>query len=143
MALWKKIVVGFCVLLVTIVAGGAWFLKAHFSDLCANDQTQVVYSPNKNLKVIVFTRDCGATTGFSTHVSLLKSSQNLENEGGNLFAADFDRTQQKSAAPSPQVSLRWLSNTQLEIQHSDNIRTFRKVENDKGVHVVYVPRNNL
>jgi hypothetical protein len=56
--------------------------------LCGSELFQEAYSPNGKYKVIVFQRDCGATTGFSTHISIIKSSTPLRNQHGNVFQAD-------------------------------------------------------
>ena len=37
---------------------------------CGNDLVKEVPSPNGKMKAVVFQRDCGATTGFSTQISL-------------------------------------------------------------------------
>ena len=57
---------------------------------CGNDLVREVRSPSGKMKAVVFERDCGATTGFSTQVSLLLSNKSLPNESGNLFIADTD-----------------------------------------------------
>src|SRR6266550_3254126 len=65
---------------------------------CGNELLKEVASPNGRMKAVVFQRDCGATTGFSTQVSVFRRDQRLPNEGGNLFAADTNH----GAAPSGQ-----------------------------------------
>jgi hypothetical protein len=60
-------------------------------DLCGNQVTQEVSSPSGNYRAIVFEFDCGATTGFSTQVSILPANKKLKNETGNIFAAEGDR----------------------------------------------------
>jgi hypothetical protein len=56
--------------------------------MCGNEIYQEVYSPGKLYKAVVFQRDCGATTSFSTHVSILKASTILKDEPGNTFIMD-------------------------------------------------------
>jgi hypothetical protein len=58
---------------------------------CGNDLVKEVRSPDGQMNAVVFQRDCGATTGFSTQVSLLSSNKSLPNESGNLFVATTDR----------------------------------------------------
>ena len=56
--------------------------------LCGNDISQTVPSPAGGLKAVVFDRDCGATTGFSTQVSILYATESLPNDGGNTLVLD-------------------------------------------------------
>jgi hypothetical protein len=37
---------------------------------------------------VAFERDCGATTGLSSHVSILPVDELLENDPGNIFIVD-------------------------------------------------------
>jgi hypothetical protein len=53
--------------------------------LCGNYVFEEIYSPNREYKAVVFQRDCGATTGFSTQVSILNSNDDLENKEGNVL----------------------------------------------------------
>ncbi len=54
--------------------------------LCANTVTKRLTSPDGTRDAVVFTRDCGATTDFSTQVALVPSGQ-VPGEGGNVFIA--------------------------------------------------------
>ncbi len=55
------------------------------SDMCGNDIVDEVDSPDGEYKVVVFERNCGATTGFSTHISILYNSEELSNSPGIFF----------------------------------------------------------
>lgn len=57
--------------------------------MCNNYLVAETASPNKDKKqkAILFTRDCGATTSFSTQISLLEDGEPLANEEGNIFIA--------------------------------------------------------
>lgn len=60
-----------------------------FGDLCVNQILSETYSPNKQLKAVVFRRDCGATTNFSTQVSIMNSWEKLDNGNtGTVFVTD-------------------------------------------------------
>lgn len=58
------------------------------TSLCRSEVFQEVYSPDGRYKAVVFQRDCGATTGFRTHISIIKSSTTIKNQTGNIFQAD-------------------------------------------------------
>jgi hypothetical protein len=63
-------------------------VNAVFSDMCGNQIVSETFSPNKKNKAVIFVRDCGATTGYSTQVSILDHDHKLKNtEGGNVLIA--------------------------------------------------------
>ena len=53
--------------------------------MCGNEVFEEQLSPDGKLKAVIFQRDCGATTGFSTQISVLNSHKKLKNESGNVF----------------------------------------------------------
>lgn len=60
-------------------------LAGCFPDPCGNEIKQAAAGPSGKLSAVVFYRDCGATTGFSTQVSIIPASRSLPNEPGNAF----------------------------------------------------------
>jgi hypothetical protein len=109
---------------IKLIAGCDKLIDKAF-DPCGNQVVKTVGSPDGKLKVVVFERDCGATTGSSTQVSLLRSSDRLPNKGGNLFIADDDH----GAAPNgpgggPQVGVAWKANRQLLVKYDPRARVF-------------------
>lgn len=116
------IVVGSVVISYLAVFAGGVLL---FSSGCANEVLSQADSPDARMKAVVFQRDCGATTGFSTQVSIIPNASELPNEGGNAFIADTNH----GAAPDgpgggSEVSVRWLSATELAITHHRAARVF-------------------
>lgn len=137
MALWKKILIGLSMLFLLVI-GAVTLFVSRLPDLCANTVLVEYPSPGGQLKAVVFNRDCGATTDFSTQVSILPASSSLENEGGNIFSADTDHRQ----APSwknggPEVRFRWVSDKSAVLQHHQFARVVRASPNAKGVQVAY------
>ena len=55
------------------------------SDMCANQVHSETTAPDNSLKAVTFQRDCGATTGFSTQISIINEGSSLPNEKGNVF----------------------------------------------------------
>jgi hypothetical protein len=70
----------------------------------------------------VFVRSCGATTGFSTHVSVLGPNQ-VPSGGGNIFVADGDHGRVKlgSRGELP-LRIHWLDDTVLTIAYRSRAR---------------------
>ena len=134
------IIVGGTVLLgaAIVVGGSALMFRMAFSDMCGNRPVAEYPSPKGTSKVIVFQRDCGATTGFSTQASLISSSAKLPNEAGNLFIADTDHGAAPAAAwGGPAVEVRWLNPRALAIQHHERARISKAERRLHGVEVQY------
>jgi hypothetical protein len=95
-------------------------------------------SPDASAKVVVFQRDCGTTTAFSTQASLLKPGVHLSDSSGNVFVADTDRGLAPSAAKGgPELRVRWESPKHLLLQHHAKARVFRAERNLNGVEIRY------
>lgn len=100
---------GLAGVVVALITSGLFWLG---HGMCGNCVSQQFLSPNKTLKAVVFVRDCGATTGFSTQVSILNSiGTSLPNEAGNAFV--------QSEHEPGDIVVRWLDDAHLEITYSD------------------------
>ena len=59
--------------------------------LCGNVELARHPSPDGKRELLVFQRDCGATTSYGTHVSLVDAGDALDdNDGGNLYIEEKD-----------------------------------------------------
>ncbi|MEO8365711.1 MAG: hypothetical protein ABI538_05835 [Pseudoxanthomonas sp.] len=126
----------FLALLLVVEVADRFFIGS----MCANDILAEVPSPDGAYKAIMFQRDCGATTGFSTQVSVLRSSRALGDDADNAFVADTDH----GAAPSapgggPEVGIRWLSPTSLAIPRHRLARVYVAEPHVGGINVAYGP----
>ena len=74
--------------------------------LCGNTVYQELASPNKSHRAVVFERNCGATTGFSTQLSVLSASEVLQNVPGNTYIVD-------GQPDFANLKLRWLTDDHL------------------------------
>ena len=111
MKLWKKIALSLAMLLVGFSLAVAGLVAYVTNDMCGNDMFSEVLSPNGKHKVVVFQRDCGATTGFSTQISIMGSNDELENESGNIYIIDGHP---KDVSPV----INWASDTELNIDRN-------------------------
>jgi hypothetical protein len=103
-------------------------------DSCGNDPLETAVSPDGAREAIVFLRSCGATTAFSTQVSIVARNGALRG-GGNVFVADGG----PAAAPSGRslVEVKWLGPTRLLITYDSGARVFEQVRRYAGVSVDY------
>jgi hypothetical protein len=107
---------------------------------CSNQILKQIPSPNKKMKAVVFQRDCGATTGFSTQVSILSFEQDLPNDGGNIFVADTDHGNAPSGAGGgPVVEVSWTSETELLVRHDKRARVFHNEPSLANIRIRYEP----
>jgi len=81
--------------------------------MCDNDIYKRYRAPNGKLKAVIFQRNCGATTGFSTQISILAANEDLDNEEGNIYVIDG-----RPELVAPRIA--WLSNTKIVIYRSIN-----------------------
>lgn len=94
--------------------------------LCGNTLLNEARSPDGRYRLVTFERNCGATTDFSTQLSLLEAGEALANEAGNVFIADTDR----GIAPSgpgggPEVRVTWTSARTALIERHWKSRMFK------------------
>jgi hypothetical protein len=96
------------------------------SSSCRNEVLSEVRSPNGKLKAVVFSRDCGATTAFSTQVSILPASESAGTDGGTVFVSDTDHGAAASGpGGGPAVKVDWSSSDTLVVSHQVAARIFR------------------
>ena len=139
-SVFRVLLISGAVLTVLVVAaiGMLWFLVPDMSDMCRNEIISEIPSPEGKRKVVVFQRDCGATTGFSTQASIVSSNQMLENEGGNLFISDTNH----GAAPSgpgggPGLAVTWQSEDSVRMSFHPKARVFKQESAVGGASVSY------
>lgn len=96
-----------CAIVASLIpAVNSIFFCLAFSGICGNNIEKETYSPDKQLKAVVFVRDCGALGSAHTHISVLRSSEDLPNEAGNTFSCRY--------LP---LRTRWVSPRKLKVEH--------------------------
>jgi hypothetical protein len=116
---------------IPVVAVAVWFIAC--ADPCENRVLSEVPAPRSNNVAIVFERSCGATTGFSTHVSILREFGEPWKSAGNVFTADSDH----GAVKDMIVTVRWLRPDQIVIRYPAQARVFKREAWANGVEVAY------
>ena len=124
MGKWKKIILGVVTTLGILLAAIVIGVNYLFSDMCGAQAFKTISSPNGDYKAVIFEYDCGATTGFSTQVSILDYDEALGNKSGNIYTSDGDPD---SVAPI----VTWTDNTHLNIQNNAHTHIY-KHENSWG-----------
>lgn len=94
---------------------------------CENVPSQTITSPAGALKAVVFSRNCGATTGFNTQVSVLRTNDVLPDEGGNTFVS----------STSVPITVRWNGDSALQIIGGGDTSPIKQNPHVLGVVVSY------
>lgn len=111
--------------------------------LCGNSVIADIPSPKGNRRAVVFERDCGATTGFSTQVSVLARGRTLGNQAGNAFCADDNhRAVPLTSGNVLPIRLSWISDDELVIRYPAGARVFLSKARIGEVTITYQPTRN-
>ena len=124
------------VLLVVIIL----FLHFFFSGLCGNDFLDSKISPDEKSKIVIFLRNCGATTDFSVQASIVSNDFRLnDNSTGNLFTADSNdgTVTQANNIGGPRITSEWVGTSTLQIQYAHGARFFKQERRYQGVNILY------
>jgi hypothetical protein len=104
--------------------------------LCSNETVRSVTSPGGNHKAIMFMRDCGATTDFTTQVSVDPWFWQVI---GNVFVADGYSGGTRGAWGGPWAEIAWTGPDDLLVTHDKQARIFNRQEVVGDVRVAYRP----
>lgn len=117
-------------LIVILILGGC-------SDTCENTVVSRLLAPNERHEAVMFQRDCGATTGFSTQVSIIDPGGDASGVG-NAFRADDDHGAARTGAwGGPWADMKWLSPDHLLVRFAAKSRLFEHDEDVSGVRITY------
>ena len=107
-------------------------------DLCDNRIVREMLSPNDSKRVVLFERDCGATTDFSTQISILPVGQQLGTSAGNIFVADANHDIVSVDSHGVMaVDITWKNDQEIEITYPTRARIFLKAPEYQGIRIVY------
>lgn len=129
----KRITVWTATIVFILAVAFGWLyhvVRSDLSGMCANKVLARVNAPDGRHKALVFRRDCGATTGFSTQVSVLGISEKLSNEAGNAFIAG-------RRPKEPRIEVHWIDASDLVIRNANRLHAFRKETRIRSITIHY------
>lgn len=100
--------------------------------MCGNKVKKEIESPDKKHKVVIFIRDCGATTHYSTQLSIIEANEKLENEAGNILVVDYE----------PKVEVRWKSDNVLIVSYDKTFQKFKEENSFDDIEIIYLDLPN-
>lgn len=107
------------------------------SDACQNTVVNRATAPDGQHTAVMFQRDCGATTGFSTQVSVVADNEKADGSG-NAFRADDDHGAAAAGEwGGPWAEARWIAADHLLIRYAPKSRIFHQAGQIGGVKVTY------
>jgi hypothetical protein len=135
MARPMRVVLVVVIVMISIVVATIGLFLA-FWDPCGNQAFEEFRSPAGRWKVIVFERDCGATTGFSTQASLLPLGSPPPNGPGNILSIDGDHGKiPVDDNGKIEVKVTFDGGSTLTLTYPAGTRVFTQVANKDGVLV--------
>jgi hypothetical protein len=126
--------------LVALVVAALLLYKAcdSIEFICGNDVLAQHLSPDKERKVVVFQRDCGATTGFSTQASILDAGDELPSGGGNVLIAITGGAGMAPAGPGggPELRVKWVDDRRVVLSLHPSAIVVKSEPQHDGVTLV-------
>lgn len=103
-----------------------FFLAGCLGSECSNEPIAEVISPDGTKKIVLFSRNCGATTGFNTQGTILNRGDALPNESGSAFIID-----------SGSAKVSWAGDSKIVVTLEGSARALKKETSYRGVAIEY------
>lgn len=137
----KKILIALLISVPLIFFGVIYYVTNIVFDvenLCGEEIMYESYSPENDFKVLIQERNCGATTDFSTSVSVQVPTSDIKTD---VFLADDDHgTTPQGRGRSTRVEIEWLSKDSLAIYHHPNARIYLSETKWNDLKIIYLGR---
>ena len=106
---------------------GVLLSSCHTPETCRNVTTSEAVSPNGQLKALTFRRLCPEQHSISTHVSILRASEQLPAGNGNVFAYDNEIA----------IRVAWLNDQRLAVYTYADPAQGTRIEHAGNVAIEY------
>ena len=97
---------------------------------CSNDVIEEVSSPDGKMKIVLFSRNCGATTGFNTQAMILNQNEKMPDDGGNAFIID-----------NGAAKVAWKKEGGILVIFDRDVRIFKQEPSARGISIEYQNKN--
>lgn len=134
-------IIGLSLAGLAVLVGGGLLLVASWGDGlaggCGNTVVKTARSPDGQLDAVLFERGCGATTGFSTQISIVPAGE-LPEGAGNVFVTNGDsREDGRGEWGGAWADVRWFSERRLHIDHTPGAGLVKSLDRFEGLTVTY------
>lgn len=114
-----------------------WLVYHEAEDACGLQLAQEVWSPDHTRRAVLYQFDCGATTPFTTQVSILREGEPLPHRAGNVFSAYHGS--HAGSWRGPYTDLGWLNNQTLLLSYVADAAISQQQPTHDGVSIRYRP----
>jgi hypothetical protein len=140
----KKILLLVGPLLLIPVGANLWIsaIDSLGSNLCKTEVIEYVHSPNSQKKAAIFLVNCGATTDWSVHASVIGISEVISDRSvGNVLRIDSDHGRAWPLAPGgrPIIKANWEDAYSLNLLFSEGSNIYLKARDLDGVQIKASP----
>lgn len=140
-ALFELLKITVKVLLTFIGIGLVLFCIIYFlmGNACESTVYQTYLSPDSKNQVVLHDYDCGATTGFATHVSIVDRGETVDGPG-NTFIADSHYNASDSHPIHTNlidIDIKWIDNKTVSVTYDTLARVFEDDKNVNGIKILY------
>lgn len=118
-----------------IVIAASFHLGA-CSGMCSDETVKVIRSPNGEHHARMFMRECGATTDFTTQVSVDPWFWQVI---GNTFVADAYNGGKRRTWGGPWADMAWIGPDHLLVTYDNKARVFDQHAEVNRVRITYRP----
>jgi hypothetical protein len=136
----KKIIYGLLIAMLILGTGFILTISIVFGDSCANQIVDIKISPDKNFQAVTFIRDCGATTGFSTQLSIIKATETFDKsdeKGNTLIMSDKIGDGLMDENGGAKIMANWTEDNKLVILYDSRTETAKRETEYKDIKIEY------
>lgn len=109
--------------------------------LCRNTVVREAVAPDGQMKATLFERSCGATTGFSSQVSVLRAGETESGRGNALIADTAGSAAPAAAWGGPDVAMEWTGPRDLILTYHARARIIVGESSVRGVNISHKSRD--
>ena len=111
------------------------FILTRTARLCQVEIVKEQISPSGNSKAVLFQFDCGATTPFTSNVSILKTNEVVKYKSGNVFSCYGGN--QRGSWGGPLADFTWTGNDELLISYATDANVTKTNSRNRSVKIKY------
>lgn len=132
---WLAPLLGIALLVLAIAGGIGYAANSLLAGLCGSTEISRLTAPDGRHDAVLFEHNCGATTDFATHVSVLPASAPLGDDAGNAFMAEAGDSAPRAPWGGPMVEVTWQPDGTLMIRYDALAEVFHIAKRVEGVPI--------
>lgn len=153
MSIKRILIATFSILILAFVVLAFYIGYSFFSsESCSSTYLDSELSPSKKLVMTVYNYDCGATSGYTTNISVQKANEQNPHQvpssnDSAFFAIDSDHGKVPDllnySYGGPKVVINWIDESTVEIEYPKDSRVFQNDASIEKISIKYLPQEIL